>query len=151
MDIRHCVGGSITTTDTDLLDAIETELPDESGVLLGAEYEHTRTENDDGSETLRARMTFASDDTEVERNGTVVTPRKAAGKLFQSVVTHDLASRADNWEVRQYRTPEGAVLARDVREWYEANPSEQPVDEDGEPYVPDTFDPLNHVINEQTG
>jgi|APHM01.1.fsa_nt_gi hypothetical protein len=147
LDVRHCVSGRIESTDTALLDAIQTELPDESNVMLGAEYTETRRPLEEGDgEELYARMTFTAESQTVD--GTEVTPEQAATQLYQSVASADLATKADGWQLRLYRTPEGAVRQGDVREWYEAHPDKQPTDEDGNAVIPDAWDPAEHTLDE---
>lgn len=148
LDVRYCVRGSIVTDNTALLDTIQSKLPDASEVILGAEYSENRTADGenlaDGEERLFARMTFAKEAKNV--NGTTVTPEKAAKQVFTQVTTHDLASKAQDWNVELYRTPEGAVTQEKVQKYYENNPSLQPKDEDGDAFIPSAWDPSHHVI-----
>jgi hypothetical protein len=124
-------------------------LPDETDVILGAEYSQNRvsaSDSDDldtGQERLSARMTFASEPREV--NGQTVTPKGAANSLIDAIISHDLAANAENWEIELYQTPEGGVRRKDVREWYEDHPKQQP---DGE--APDSWDPKHHVVRRET-
>jgi len=161
LDIRHVVSGRIVCEDSAVLDQIESALPNEGDVTLGNEFTKTREpETDDdgnetGSEVLSARMTFAPAGKEVlDDDGNVIDtidPKQAASDLFQQVASSDLANQAENWELRHYRSPEGGVTVDDVQEWYENHPSEQPTDEEGESYVPTTFDPSTHTIGETSG
>lgn len=175
IDTRYTVRGSIETSDSTLLDTIEAELPDEDDVTLGDEYTVSRTdvEEKDGVEVLSARMTFASDGDEFAvENGTtkevvesdagdgqilrenatdIFGPQGAADTVFTRVKNHDLASKADNWELQLYESPQGGVTAEQVQAWYEEDPTRQPTDEDGNQYVPSAFDPENHIIKEVTG
>ncbi len=68
IDLRYTVNGSIVSTDTTLLDAIESALPTEGEVVLGDEYQINRLSDspdlDDNEERITARMTFAQDGTE---------------------------------------------------------------------------------------
>lgn len=94
-------------------------------------------------------------DTEILRDDVsdsdIYGPAEAAQQFFQQIVSHDLAVNADGWRVWVYQSPEGGVTADDVRAWYEEDESRQPTDEDGEPYVPNSFDPSNHIVVEETG
>jgi hypothetical protein len=141
--------GEIVSTDTDLLDTIESQLPDETDVILGREYSQNRVSASDandldtGQERLSARMTFAGEPREV--NGQTVTPKQAANDLIDTVLSHDLATRAENWTVAMYRTPEGAVRQKDVQAWYEANPEQQPGSE-----VPDSWNPEAHIVRRES-
>jgi hypothetical protein len=82
-------------------------------------------------------------------------PKTAAMNLYQEVASSDLAGKANNWELQVYESPQGGVLASDVKAWYEADESRQPTrsDEDGNEvkYIPSSFDPSNHVIKETSG
>lgn len=159
IETRYTVNGEVVSTDTTLLDAIESALPAKDNDALGNEYSCTRSDvPDSDKERLSARMTFTAVEFELD-DGTTITPKAAAESVYQAVVTHDLAAHADDWAVRLYRSPEGGVLTSDVQAWYEEDPTRQPEREveqpDGstttEQYVPSAFDPENHIIKEVTG
>jgi len=150
MTTYHVVQGRITSADTALLDQIQTALPDEDAVTLGTEYSQSRVENDDGTETLSARMNFARGETELP-DGTTVTGEQAAAQLFQQVANADLASKADGWELRLYQSPDGAVTLSELEEWFEAHPDRQPTDADGEKYVPPQWTPEHHTVSFASG
>jgi hypothetical protein len=147
MDTYHVVQGQITSGDTALLDQIQANLPDEGAVTLATEYSESRVENDDGTETLSARMNFARGETELP-DGSTVTGEQSASQLFQQVANANLANKADRWELRHYESPDGAVTLSELEDWYEAHPNRQPTDEDGESYVPSGWNPENHTIKE---
>jgi hypothetical protein len=205
IDTRYTVAGHIESTDTSLLNAIQSALPAEGDVVLGDEYNVSRTDIDDSSaEQLSARMTFAPDGDEFAiSDGTtkkvieldsdeeivetddgervvktefdeipvdsygqpnevlrsevtdIFGPKTAAMNLYQEVANADLAGKADNWELQVYESPQGGVLASNVKAWYEADESRQPTrtDEDGNEvkYVPSSFDPQNHIVKEVSG
>jgi len=148
--IYHVVQGQIRTTDTALLDQIEANLPDEGDVILATEYGQSRTENEDGTETLSARMNFARGETELP-DGTTVTGEQAASQLFQQVASADLAAKADDWELRHYQSPDGAVTLSALEDWYEKHPDRQPTDEDDEKYVPSQWNPEHHTVAFESG
>jgi hypothetical protein len=150
MHTYHVVQGQITSGDTALLDQIQANLPDESAVTLATEYSQSRTENDDGTETLRARMNFSRGETELP-DGTKITGEQAASQLFQQVASADLASRADGWELRHYESPDGAVTLSELKDWYETHPDRQPTDEDGESFVPSQWHPEHHTVAFESG
>ncbi len=79
-------------------------------------------------------------------------PKQAALGLFDAVASHDLASKAEGWELQVYRSPQGGVLASDVQVWYEEDESRQPTrtDEDGNEvsFVPSQWSPEHHTITE---
>lgn len=154
IDLRYTVQGSIVSTDATLLDAIEDALPADDAEALGNEYSVTRTDVEDSEkERLSGRMTFTADSFELE-DGATVSPREAAESVYQDIVNHDLAAKADNWKVKLYRSPEGGVLAEDVRKWYQEDESRQPTrtDEDGieVSYIPSSWNPNNHVLKEES-
>jgi len=205
IDTRYTVAGHIESTNTTLLDAIQSALPEEGDIVLGDEYTVSRTDvEDSNAERLSARMTFSPDGDEFAvENGTtkhvveldadeeivetddgervvktefdeipvdsygranevlrsevtdIFGPKQAAMNLYQEVANADLANKADNWELQVYESPQGGVLASDVKAWYEADESRQPTrtDEDGNEvkYVPSSFDPQNHVIQQTSG
>ena len=181
IDPRYVVKGRIESENTELLDTIESELPDEGDPVLGNEYDLSRSPvlNDESNETdaevLSGRMTFAPDDREftLDADGNIIEvedssnydsadifgPAEAAQQFYQTIVSHDLAEKADGWRVGVYQSPEGGVTASDVKEWYEADETRQPEREveqpDGttstEKYIPNSFDPTNHIVVEETG
>jgi hypothetical protein len=133
--------------------------------------------NETGTEVLSGRMTFAPDGSEFTRDAdgnTLVVieggeptdnevlkanvdsadifgPAEAAQQFHQQIVSHDLAGKADGWRVWVYESPEGGVTSRAVQAWYEADEARQPENEEGEKYVPNSFDPANHVVVEESG
>lgn len=179
-ETRYVINGRIESTDSTLLDTIESELPDEGDTVLGNEYDLSRSSvlddegNETGAEVLSGRMTFAPDGseftldadgniTEVEDSSNydsanIFGPAEASQQFYQTIVSHDLAAKADGWRVWVYQSPEGGVTASDVRDWYEADESRQPTrtveQDDGttteESYVPSSFDPQNHKIMEES-
>lgn len=179
LDVRHVVQGRVISSDTAFLDSIQTELPDRDGVTLGSEFAVSRTAVIDvDAEQLTARMTFADDGSEfadvngvtkrvVDRESTdestvsrsdvsdadIFGPATAARRLFETVASSDLAANADDWELRLYRSPEGAVTSEQVQQWYESHPSEQPTQtlDDGstESFVPSAWNPEHHIIEQR--
>jgi hypothetical protein len=151
LDVRYALNGAVTSTDTALLDTIEAELPDLTHDLLGDDLTVSRTDNDDGSETLTATLRFAPDGTEatVEHpDGTTVThtPETYARAVFEQIKTHELAHRTTEWHLRFYRAPQGGVLASDVRAYYEANPDLAPTDDEGNTVLPNRWRADRHTI-----
>lgn len=145
IDTYPTVAGYVRSADASLLDDIEAALPGLDDDVTGATLRLDRTANDDGTETLSGFITFDPDDT------TDVTAEQAAQRTMDAIRGHPLADQADDWAVRQYRTPTGGVSTDEVRAWYEANPEAQPTDDDGEPFIPSTWDPLRHLAAEETG
>lgn len=152
IDVRHAVRGTVRTTDSDLLDTIESAVTEDvPDTLLGAEFEcnrHAPEDADEDVEELTARLTFAADSTEID--GEEVTPEDAAYDLYDSILAHDLAEKAEDWELQVYRTPEGGVYHKDVQKYYEAHPDEQPTDDDGNSYVPSSWDSSHHVVSQES-
>ncbi len=190
IDLRYTVQGSIVSTDTSLLDMIESALPAEGTVVLGDEYNINRVSDSPdlgaNEEQLSARMTFAPDgdefaddsngvpklvvdegsDTDADGNpvpaehevlrsnvsdAEMYGPKQAAMGLFNAVANHDLASKAEGWDLQVYRSPQGGVRASDVQAWYEAHPDRQPTDEDGESFVPSGWNPEHHTVAFDSG
>lgn len=178
IELRHTVRGEIVSTDSTLLDQIESVLPSENGVTLGDEYNIDRNSVglEDGTERIVARMTFAPDGDEFadDSNGVpkkvvdsdagedeilrsnvsdsdIYGPSEAAASLFSTVESSDLANKADRWELRHERSPQGGVIYEDLRKWYAEDESRQPTDEDGDSYIPGEFKTDNHVITETSG
>jgi len=140
IDVRYCVQGTITTSDTALVDQIETALPSKDSPRVGGEYTVSRDTNDDGTETLRARTSFADS----------AQGQARAEYLYEQITNSDLAQRADNWAVLLYRTPEGGVRPDGVREWHRIHPDQQPLTDDGASYIPTAWDPAQHTIKEES-
>lgn len=155
IDLRYTVQGSIVSTDTSLLDAIESALPAEGTVVLGDEYSINRVSDapdlGDNEERISARMTFAPDASEFANDASgnpnlvvdsdagenqilrenvssseIYGPKQAAIGLFDEVVNHDLANKASGWTIEVYRSPQGGVLSSDVKAWYAEDESRQP-------------------------
>lgn len=57
---------------------------------------------------------------------------------------------ADAHTLRHYKSPTGTVSTEEVQEWYRNHPDQQPTDENGDPYIPETWDPERHVVSEST-
>jgi len=196
LDVRYIVQGEIVTDDSQLLDAIQANLPGADGVVVGQEWaeyrgpETTQDGTETGNERLYARMAFAQDgaefttgpdgnpqlvvetgsDTDSDGNAVpaedeilrenvstaaIYGPKRAALQLFETVAASDLASRADNWQLKVYRGPQFSTTATRVREWYSEHPDERPTREtrDGsvEPYTPSSWQANHHVIRETSG
>lgn len=142
LTLRHAVHLDVTTTDGDLLDALEADLPTDGADEVAEEYDGPRRVTDaadlaDGEERLTARVTVQ--DTDATGAST------HASDLFDALTAHDLPTDAT---VRHYRSPTGGVSADDVAAWYRDNPEEQPTDDDGVAYIPTAWDPDHHVVSE---
>ncbi|ELZ84403.1 hypothetical protein C453_12691 [Haloferax elongans ATCC BAA-1513] len=140
----------MVTGPPDTLDAIASDLPDGDAPYIGPEYDGPPrlTPDDDptlsdGEERLTARVSFVSDT--VEADGTTYDGSAEATALFDALTSHDLPKDAT---VRHYRSPTGGVTSAEVQAWYEAHPDEQPVNDDGEAFVPSSWDPSRHVVSE---
>lgn len=66
--------------------------------------------------------------------------------LYNIILAHGLAEKAEDWELQVYRTPEGGVYYKDVQAFYEDNPDLQPEDENEEAYIPTAWNPSNHEL-----
>jgi hypothetical protein len=146
IELHDHVTVEITSTDTDLLDDLEAELPADDADSVGPEYDGPNRVSDGpdlntDEERLSARVTFV----DTEDNGTTTTSADHATDLYDRLTGYDLVG---GYEIRHYESPVGGVLASDVRAYYEELPeSERPTDADGEPYVPSAWDPSNHTVS----
>jgi len=140
LEPKEKVTATLVSDDADLLDAIGAELPAEGDGEVGAEYAVRRRTHGSGGEIFSIRVTLEDD-------GGVDAATHAAD-LYAALTGYDLDGRADRHEVRHFRAPVGAVSTSAVEQYYEENPGEQPVDEDGEAYVPESWTPSNHVVDE---
>jgi len=148
MHIHHIIQLDVTTTDTDLLDALESDLPGADAPETGPEYDGPQRVTDapdleSGEERLAARVSFVCDPVEVD--GTTYDGPTAAADLYDRLTAYALPTGAT---VRHYKSPVGGVSRQEVAAWYDAHPEEQPTDDDGEPYVPASWSPENHIVDE---
>ena len=147
MDTHHVVSLVVATDDSALVDDLVAELPADDGPATGPEYDGpdrgVPEDAADGVERLAARVTYVVDTVDVD--GTTYDGPAEAADLYARLTGYDLPAGA---VVRHYLSPCGGVTTKEVRAWYEANPDAQPVDQDGEPYVPTSWDPSLHMIDE---
>jgi hypothetical protein len=155
LDIHPVVALDVTASDAALLDTLADLLPTRDEPYVERELHETRfnpTEDerlDDGEERHLARVSFISGKITVEADDGSTTEYNGsdeAASLFAALTSEDLANAKGF--IRHYRSPLGGVSPKEVREWYESNPDEQPTDESGESYVPTSFDPSNHIVDE---
>jgi len=136
MNVQYCVKVQLVSSDSDLLDQVQHDFPSAQSPRVGAEYASTRVPAADGdAERLTVRMTFASG----------VQGKARAEYLYEQLIGTALTDRADSWSVQLYQTPEGGVTPQEVETWYENNPDEQPVNDDGDAVIPSTWKPENHI------
>jgi len=111
LTLHHVVRLAVETTDTDVLDSLETTVTDVPADVRGPESDGpTRTDTDDSDTTrLTARVTFVAD----------ADGETAASDLYDALVAHDLPADAT---VRHYQSPVGLADAQDVREWHADDP-----------------------------
>lgn len=153
LDVQHHVKVDVTSSDSTVLDSVESALPEVSADEVGPEYDGPQRSNSspelaEGEERLVSRVVLQ---TTYDSNGGVHTYAEThAQNLYDTLTSYD-ASRASSFTIRHYESPTGGVTADDVRAFYEENPDLQPTDEDGEAYVPSSFDPTNHIIAEENG
>jgi len=146
---EHHVSLNVTTTDNQLLDALVADLPADGDDEVGQEYDGPNRDSDepylaDEEEQLRARIVLQ---TTYDSNGDVHRYAEThATNLYEALSAHDFGSA--DYEVSHYLSPTGGVTSSDVADYYEKNPDEQPVDEDGEAYVPSSWDPTSHIVSE---
>jgi len=147
-DIHHIVRLRVASADDQLLDDLEAEIPQAPNPAVEREYDVDRVEleNEDGDK-LYARIAFVDGEIEYDDGSTSDGPAEAAD-LFDRLNAYDLPADA---ELVQYESPIGGTTAAEVRSWYEDHPDDRPTNEDGEPYVPSSWDPSNHVVDETSG
>lgn len=141
IDTYFAVNLRIVGTTQDFVDAAAAYLRDVAGDLYeDKDYRIQTGENADGDPVLTAHVPY-HDQAEAQ----------AAFDWVKSEAANYL-DQIESGTLRLYRTPVGGVTVSGVREWYEANPGEQPTRtlDDGteEQYVPDRWDPMDHVIDE---
>jgi len=109
LTLHHVVRLRVETTDTDVLDSLETTVTDVPSEVRGPETDGpTRTDVRDSEQTrLTARVTFADGS------------EQAASDLYDALVAHDLPADAT---VHHYQSPVRLADAQDVREWHAEDP-----------------------------
>lgn len=153
--IHHVVSVDVRSTDTQLLDDVAATLPESDAPYVGGEYDgpargtpDTDATLSDGEERLTARVAFVNGT--VAGDGASYDGVEEASTLFDTLAALGL-SNAAAYTLRHYKTPMGAVSSGEVQAFYEENPDLQPVDGDGEAYVPTSFRPEHHVVAEESG
>lgn len=73
-----------------------------------------------------------------------VFDREDADDIYEDLKSE--LQEMDEWEIREYLSPLGSVSSSEVQQFYEDNPDLQPEDEDGEPYIPTSWDSSNHEL-----
>jgi len=111
LTLHHVVRLAVETTDTTLLDSLETTVADVPVDVRGPEVDPpTRTDVRDSDATrLTARVSFSADS----------DGEQAASDLYAALTAHDLPSDAT---VQHYRSPVGLTDTQDVREWHADDP-----------------------------
>ncbi|RDZ53110.1 hypothetical protein C5C07_15355 [Haloferax sp. Atlit-4N] len=147
-ELHHVVTLTVES-DPDTLDALQSELPADDSPAVGPEYDgpqRTTTEEDDslsdGEERLTARVTFVSGTIDVD--GTTYDGATEAADLFDRLA----AAVPSGATLTHYRSPTGGVTSSDVQAWYEDHPEEQPTDDNGDAFVPSSWDPSRHVVDQ---
>lgn len=146
-DVHHMVVVTVRTDDTALLDSVESEFPASDLETAHHEYDGPQRETEGeqleaGEERLTGRVTFAD---------TASTSAESYASGFYDAVTAYDFSEATYYEVKHYISPVGGTTVADVREWYEQHPDQQPTDENGDSYIPDVWNPDNHIIGKDSG
>ena len=98
------------------------------------------------------RVVDRIDDETGERivSGRFPADSQANAEAIADDVRDDLGS-ADQFFLDVFATPLGGVTVDEIREWYENHPDGQPVNDDGERYIPESWDPSNHTLEETRG
>lgn len=133
----------------DTLSQVQEIIPDESDSRL-AEVDQHSTTKDEGSQSPPVneyRVTHAVGDcSPVEISGVIPFDRKDdATRLFEELKPH--IQSASEYEMKVYPSPVGGVSTEAVQAYFEKNPSARPKDSDGDPYIPTTWEPDDHLID----
>jgi len=140
LETHPVVSIRVETDNGALLDDLESEFPATDDAAVGPEHVGpTRITEVDGLPENEERL--------VARVAYEIGEDAAAASLYDTIIGYDL-SAASTYEVRHYKSPVGGVSADDVRQYYREHEAKQPTDEDGDPYVPSSWDPSNHVVDE---
>lgn len=139
--IGYIVSGDVEG-DSDRLDGvvedITEELPDSESEEVHPDasiYEFRDRVRDDVVRLVTFRIPFhAREDAEV---------------VFDAVT--DILEDSDDYRIRLQRMPVRGHSTDDIRQWYQDHPDEQPVNDEGEPYEPDVWDPNNHELLYESG
>lgn len=150
MNVHNIIRLDVTSTDTALLDNLEAELPADGDPEVGDEYDGPqRTTPEDaaeGEERLYARValqtTYTQDGSMNQYGETYAT------NLYDALSGYDFSG--SSYTLQHYKSPTGAVTSDEVQEWYEENPDALPTDEDGDSFIPNVWNPSNHIIEETT-
>jgi len=149
LNIQHHVKVNVTSSDSTVLDSVESALPEVGADEVGAEYDGAQRSNSspelaEGEERLVARVVLQ---TTYDSNGGVHTYAEThAQNLYDALAAIDY--RNAEYECRHYKSPTGGIVQSQLEGYYDTNPGEKPVDDNGEAYVPTTWDPSRHVVSE---
>ena len=149
LELEQQVSLEVVSTDVELLDSLESESPDADSPQVGAEYSGPtrRVVDDSEAERLTARVVFQT--TYTEDQSVQQHAETYAENLYNSLTNYDL-SQTESYQIRHYQSPTGGVTVNVVRDFYEKNPDLQPTDEDGEAYIPNSFNLEHHIVSEVT-
>jgi len=155
MELHHVVNVDVRSTDTQLLDDVAAALPTDDHPAVGPEYDGpNRFSADDypslsdGEERLTARVSFVAGTVDVD--GTTYDGAEGASTRYMALADVGVSGAAA-YTLRHYKSPVGGVTTEEVREWYETHPDAQPVDDQGESYVPSSWDPKHHIADKISG
>ncbi|WP_042662553.1 hypothetical protein [Haloferax sp. ATB1] len=145
--VLHHVVTLTVDSDPDTLDTLQSELPADGAPFVGPEYDGPQRIDDDdslsdGEERLTARVTFVSGTIDVD--GTTYDGATEAADLYSRLA----AAVPSGATLTHYQSPTGGVTSSDVQAWYEDHPEEQPTDDNGDAFVPSSWDPSRHVVSE---
>lgn len=149
LELEHHVRLEVVSTDMELLNSLESEFPDADSAQVGDEYSgpSRRAVEDSEAKRLTAGVVFQT--TYTEDQSVQQHAETYAENLYDALTNYDL-SQTESYQIRHYQSPTGGVTIDAVREFYEENSDLQPTDEDGEAYIPNSFNPERHIVNEVT-
>jgi hypothetical protein len=133
----------------DTLSRIQRLVPDESDSrLAGVDAQSTAKEVSPVDE-FRVENDV-SDSPPVKVSGVIPFDQEDDGiSLFEGLKPH--IQSASEYEMKVYPSPVGGVSTEAVQAYFEENPSKRPKDSDGDPYIPTTWKPDDHLIDEVEG
>jgi hypothetical protein len=150
LETKSHVEIEVLSTDSSLLDEIQNKSPseDEEGVLTVYGGVHRIDESDIREEDRHKISVLVAFEDILKEDGTVKTSGESQADDLYTEIKNLSYGSDDSYSIRQYVSPVGGVRTETVKDYYEENPEEKPVDDEGEAYTPSSFRPENHVVKE---
>lgn len=146
IDLKHVLNIRVYSESSSFLDAAEahidavaSEVYEEREYHITQGVEEERAEDGKVAQYVDVRVPYLSS----EAQAALDAFDWVAGQMAE----HS-SQVADGSYMRLYKSPTGGVTAQQVQAWYEEHPEEQPTDSEGEGYIPSSWQPENHIIEE---